>query len=61
MQFTTTSQKVYVLEANSTGMNTAKNQQNFFLNLEKQGAAHNTKNLLLMVRKLQTRHIFYNV
>ena len=30
----------------------------FFLNLEKQGGAHNPKNLLLMIRKLQTRHIF---
>ena len=30
MQFTTTSQKVYVLEANQTRMNTAKNQQNSF-------------------------------
>ena len=30
MQFTTTSQKVYVLEANPTRMNTAKNQQNSF-------------------------------
>ena len=31
MQFTTTSQKGYVLEANATGINTAKNQQFFFL------------------------------
>ena len=30
MQFTTTSQKAYVLEANAAGMNTAKNQQKFF-------------------------------
>ena len=30
MQFTTTSQKAYVLEANAAGMNTAKNKQNFF-------------------------------
>ena len=26
----TTSQKVYVLEVNATGMNTVKNQQNYF-------------------------------
>ena len=32
---------------------------NFFLNLEKQQGAQNTiKNLLLMIRKLQTRHRF---
>ena len=31
MEFTTTSRKVYILEANATGMNTAKNQQFFFL------------------------------
>ena len=30
MQFTTTSQKVYVLEANATRMNTVKKQQNSF-------------------------------
>ena len=29
IQFTTTSPKAYVLEANVTGMNTAKNQQNY--------------------------------
>ena len=30
MQFTTTSQKAFVLEANATGMNTAKNNNFFF-------------------------------
>ena len=30
MQFKTTSQKAYVLEANVTGMNSEKNQQNSF-------------------------------
>ena len=38
MQFPTTSQKVFVLEANTTGMNTVENQQ-FFFNLEKQPEA----------------------
>ena len=55
MQFTTTSQKGYVLEANATGINTAKNQQFFFFNLEKQ---HGAQKLSLMIRKLQTRNIF---
>ena len=36
MQFETTSQKTYVSEANVTGMNTAKNQLKFFMDLEKQ-------------------------
>ena len=30
MQFMTTSQKAYVLKANATGMNKAKNQHFFF-------------------------------
>ena len=30
MQFMTTSQKAYVLEANATRMNTVKNQRNVF-------------------------------
>ena len=30
MQFQTTSPKAFVLEANATDMNTAKNQQKFF-------------------------------
>ena len=48
---------VYKLKANATGMNMPKNQQNFFLNLEKQRGAQNTiKNFLLMKRKFQTRH-----
>ena len=44
---------VYKLEANATGMNMSKNQQNFFfLNLEKQRGAQNTiKKFLLMKRK----------
>ena len=41
MQFTTTSQKAYVLEANATGINTSKSQQ-FFFNLEKQRGAQST-------------------
>ena len=57
MQFTTTWQKGYVLEANATGINTAK-KSFFFFNLEKQ---HGAQKLSLMIRKLQTRHIFYNV
>ena len=38
--------------------NTEKNQE-YFLNLENQWGAQNTikKNLLLIIRKLQTRHI----
>ena len=40
----------------------SKKSAKFFLNLEKQPEAQNTiKNLLLMIWKLQTRHIFYNV
>ena len=40
-QFTNTSQKAYVLKANVTGMNTAKNEQFFCWNLEKQRRAQN--------------------
>ena len=35
-------QKALELEANATGMSTAKNQQNFFKNSEKQRGAQNT-------------------
>ena len=35
-----------------------KSAEFFFLNLEKQGGARNTKNLLLMIKKLHTRHVF---
>ena len=50
MQFTTTSQKAFVLEANATGMNTAKNFF-FFLNLEKQQGAQNTRKKLIVDNK----------
>ena len=44
MQFTTTSRKVHILEANATGMNEKSVQ--FFLNLDKQRGAQNIiKNL----------------
>ena len=45
MQFTTTSQKAYILEANATGIYTVKNLFFFFfffLNLEQQQGAQNT-------------------
>ena len=51
MKFTSTSQKIYDLEANVTGMNMAKNRQN----LKKKTQL---KNLLLMIKKLQSKHIF---
>ena len=58
----TTSQKVYVLEVNATGMNTVKNQQNYFGVRKTIRSSKNTiKNLLLMIRKLQTKYIFYNI
>ena len=41
MQFTTTSQKAYILEANATGIYTVKNLF-FFLDLEQQQGAQNT-------------------
>ena len=41
MRFMTTSQKVYELGANATGMSTAKNHK-IFLNLEKQRRSSNT-------------------
>ena len=50
MQFATTSQKAFVLEANATGMNTAKNIF-FFLNLEKQQGAQNTRKKLIVDNK----------
>ena len=52
MKFTSTSRKIYDLEANVTDMNMAKNRQNLKKN--------NTqlKNLLLMIKKLQSKHIF---
>ena len=45
MLFTTTSQKAYVLEANPTGMNTAKNQPKFFFEFRKtrRSSQHNKK------------------
>ena len=42
MQFRSTQQKAYVLEANATGMNTGNKSKKFFLNLEKQRGAQNT-------------------
>ena len=39
MQFMTTLQKAFLLEANATGMNIAKIQQKFSLGLEKQRGA----------------------
>ena len=42
MKFPTTSQKAHELEANTTGMNMAKNRQFFFLNLEKQRGSQKT-------------------
>ena len=58
----TTSEKVYVLDVNATGMNTAKNQQNYFEVRKTIRSSKNTiKNLLLMIRKLQTKYIFYNI
>ena len=41
MQFTTTSQKAYILEANATGIYTVKNLF-FFLDLEQQQGTQNT-------------------
>ena len=38
MQFTTTSQKTCALEANTTGMNTVKNQQSSLLIFKKREA-----------------------
>ena len=61
MQFTTTLQKANILEANATGMKHSKKSANllFFLNLEKtMRSSKHKKNLLLMIRKLQTRNIF---
>ena len=53
MQFTTTS--AYVLEANATGRKRAKNQHIFFeFRKITSNPKHNKKNLLLMIRKLQT-------
>ena len=46
MQYMTTLQKGIVLEANVTGMKIAKELKT------------QEKNTLLMIRKLQTRHIF---
>ena len=44
MQFTTTSQKAYILETNATGINIAKNQQNFFeLGTTRRSSEHNKK------------------
>ena len=58
----TTSQKIYVLEVNATGMNTVKNQQNYFGVRKTIRSSKNTiKNLLLMIRKLQTKYIFHNI
>ena len=48
MQFATTIQKAYVLEANATGINTVKDQKKFFFNLEKQQGAQNTIKKLLV-------------
>ena len=59
MKFTTTSQNAHELGANVTGMKMAKKLTNFFLNLEKQRGSQNTlKHLLLMIKNLQSKHIF---
>ena len=61
MQFTTTLQKTNILEANATGMKHSKKSANllFFWNFEKtMRSSKQKKNLLLMIRKLQTRNIF---
>ena len=44
MQFTTTSQKAYILETNARDINIAKNQQNFFeLRTTRRSSEHNKK------------------
>ena len=59
MQVTTASQRAYVLEANATGMNTGKNQQFFFLNLEKQPGAQNTIKKLIVNEKVSTGQTYF--
>ena len=54
MQFTSTSQKAYELESNMTVLTRRKIDRNF-LNSEKRGGG------LLMIRKLQTRHILKHI
>ena len=58
MKFTTTLQKAYKLEANVTGMNIAKNQQIFFEFRKIMRISKQLKNLLLMIKQLQSKHIF---
>ena len=65
MQLTTTSQKAFVLKANATGMNIAKNLQFFIylfiylfiLNLEKQWRAQNTIKKPIVFKIKDQRHI----
>ena len=61
MKFTTTSQKAHKLGANATGMNMAKNRKNFSrIQKNNEDLKIQLKNLLLMIKKLQTKHIFWN-
>ena len=54
MQFTTTSQKAYVLEANVTGYELREKSTKFFLNLEKQPGSQNTIKKLIVEDKKTT-------
>ena len=60
IQFMTILQKAFTLEANATGMNTVKNQNSFSFQKSNEDLK-TVKNLLLMTRKLQTRHKFQNI
>ena len=62
MKFTITSQKAHELGANMTGMDMGKNRQFFCWIKQKKQGFQNTikKNLLMMIKKLQTIHIFQN-
>ena len=51
MQFTTTSWKAYSLEANATGMNTAKNQFYLIQKKKKRGAPNTIKTLIVDNKK----------
>ena len=61
MQFMIMLQKGFVLDANVTGMNKAKNQQKFFLNLEKQQGAQNTIKKLIVDDKEITDQIQFRM
>ena len=54
-------EKGFVLDANVTGMSIAKNQQNFFLNLEKQQGAQNTIKKLIVDDKEITDQIHFRM